>query len=273
MAVGLQRRPGQRSKRPTPAASVAAIRRMGYEGEKQRQITNGWWARGHEDAEGNWRPDLGDTDDVFVYLPMSAPHEREFFSDGHECRVEFADGGRHVGCRQKYIMLSDVPNKRAVAGRPSTGEFVIEPPEYDQLDEILELMRQQVPQSVAELQTTIAKNDEVLTDPGALMKGEAPQLREINRRLKKRIERLRDPETFNTLRIYTAMVKERMQVLKAQQKPDSARHAELQREYDEWQQHLDLLDRAAEEPEEAPAKDSASSSRRSTSSTAPATAS
>ncbi len=263
MVAGLRERPGARSGRPKPAQSVAQIRRMGYEKEVQRQQTNGWWARGkwtETDAGREWHPDLGLPSDVFVYLPMSAGHEREFFSD--------------LG----YLPLSEVPNKRAVLGRPSTGEFVIEPPEFDVLEEVMAVIRAQVPESIAALQAEIDDVEVQLSDSGGLMKGESQQFRKILKKLRERMDMLRDPKQFDTLTFYRAFIRERQVILKSLQKPDAARHAELQREYDQWDEHMAKLDAvAAEVPESedegsegAPATASTSSSRRSTRSTVPA---
>ncbi len=219
------------SKRPKPAKTVREIRTMGYEGERQRQVTNGWYARGEIDrVTGEWRPEPGLPSDIFVYLPMGAPYEREMYP---------AKG---------YRPLSIVPNKKAIALRPSTGEFRVDPPEFEELQAVLVMLKERAPEAQRAVMDEIAEIDEALADSGSLMKGEAPSLRIKRKKLAERLKKLDDPASFDPMGYYESFVRERLAVISAQMRPEELRHAELQREYGEWQEHLEKVEQLVAEP-------------------------
>lgn len=224
--------------RPKRAASIAQIRTMGYQGETQRQVTNGWYARGEKGPDGEWRPVPGLPDEVFVLLPMGAPYEREMYPD------------------KGFRPLSNVPNKKAIAGRNGRGnpEFAIDPPDIDELRDVMEMLRERIPDAKAILEEQLADIDEALEDSGALTKGEAPQLRQSRKKLQARLKRLDDPKEFQAEPFYRAFVKERQGVIRAQMDPAVVRQSDLEREYREWDSHLEELH------EEAPAREASQAS-------------
>lgn len=219
--------------RPAPAKSLTQIRRMGYEGERQRQITNGWYMRGRNLPGGGWAPEAGLPGDVLVLLPMGAPYEREMYPD------------------KGFKPLSEVPNKKAIAGR--SADFSIIPPKLEVLRVALEALKAERPKAIAALDEELAEVKAALADPGGLMKGEAAELRKVKRSLDRRREAIGDDRIYEAEPIYRQMVAERQEVLRAQMSPQAVRQAELEREHKGWELTLSELEgRAATDSTSAP---------------------
>lgn len=198
---------------------------MGYEGERQRQITNGWYMRGTRGKAGEWSPEPGLPGDVLVYGPMGATYEREMYPD------------------KGFLALSEVPNKKAVAGR--SPDFAILPPKLETLQAALAKLWDARELAKARTAEELEEVEAALGDPAGLMKGESAQLRKVQKALRARLVNLDDERLFDPGMIYRQMVAERQEVLKAQMSPEAARQAELEREHRGWEEELNRIDDGA----------------------------